>query len=84
MFTHEEAMALELAGMCCYERGIFPKAYSFLSHAIECYKTWGALAIAKRVENFLQSKFSSPPTEDPVEEIVQSKDKQPRKRSILD
>merc|ERR1711862_283270 len=84
MFVHEEALASELAGIFCYEQGVYPKACSFLCHAVECYKKWGAQAVANRVESFLQDKFSSlSAEEDYIEGIIQSKDGQQKKRSLL-
>ena len=56
-FIHEEAMASELAGDFFYERGLMEKAYSFYASAVACYKEWGALAVAQRLETTMQSKI---------------------------
>ena len=48
-FIHEEAIASELAGIFFLEGGRREKSY----------KTWGALAVAKRVETFIVGKFGS-------------------------
>ena len=56
-FAHEEALASELAGMFYYERGLHEKSMSLLMHSVWSYQKWGALAIAKRVEAFIESKY---------------------------
>ena len=56
-FMHEVAIASENAGDFYYERHNFPKSVALYKHSIKCYKEWGALAVAKRVENLLQSKI---------------------------
>ena len=56
-FIHEEAIASELGGDFFYEIGFRPKAKSFYLHSIECFKKWGAFAVARRVETSIQSKF---------------------------
>jgi tetratricopeptide (TPR) repeat protein len=58
-FVHEEAIACEVAANFYYKRGIHQKAYSFFAHSIVCYKKWGALAIASRVEQDVRTKFGS-------------------------
>lgn len=58
-FLHEEAIASELAGDFFRERGIFSKSYSFYAHSVACYKKWGALAVAMRVEQDMQRKFGT-------------------------
>ena len=56
-FIHEEAIASELAGIFFLEIGLCQKAKSFYLHSIECFKKWGAFAVARRVETSIQSKF---------------------------
>ena len=57
-FINDEAIASELAGIFfCEERLHGVKAEALLLHSVQCYKTWGALAVAKRVETFIVSKF---------------------------
>ena len=58
-FIHEEAIASELAGIFFLERGLREKSLNLFLHSIWSYKTWGALAVAKRVETFIESKFGS-------------------------
>ena len=56
-FVHEEAIASELAGLFYCERGLHDKSKALLIHCVRCYQKWGALAIAKRVEAFVASKY---------------------------
>ena len=56
-FIHEEAIASELAGTFYHERGQHQKSYSYFLHSIKSYKEWGAFAVARRVEAFVQSNF---------------------------
>ena len=57
-FINDEAIASELAGtFLCEERLHGVKAEALLLHSVQCYKTWGALAVAKRVETYIVSKF---------------------------
>ena len=57
-FVNDEAIASELAGTFLCEGGLHAvKAEALLLHSVQCYKTWGALAVAKRVETFIVSKF---------------------------
>ena len=56
-FIHEEAIASELAGDYFFKRGRHPEAYALYMHSIKCFNEWGALAVAKRVESSLQSRF---------------------------
>lgn len=58
-FIHEEAIASELAGTFYYERGIYQKSYSLLVHSVESYRTWGAHAIAGRVESVIGHNFGA-------------------------
>jgi hypothetical protein len=58
-FVHEEAIASELAGDYFYESGSHLESYALYMHSIKCFCYWGALAVAKRVESSLQSRFGS-------------------------
>ena len=58
-FVHEEAIASELAGDLFYEQGSHLELYALYMHSIKCFNEWGALAVAKRVESSLQSRFGS-------------------------
>ena len=68
-FIHEEAIASELAGLFYLDRGLREKSLHLFLHSIWGYKTWGALAVAKRVESFIVSKFGSD-----VMQVVPSQD----------
>ena len=56
-FIHEEAIASELAGTFCYERGLRQKSYACLLHSVACYDKWGANAVARRVEAIIHESF---------------------------
>ena len=56
-FKHEEAIASEIAGDLFYETQCIPRSLAFLKHSINCYKEWGAFAVARRVESDVRSKF---------------------------
>ena len=60
-FVNDEAIASELAGtFLCEEEGLHAvKAEALLLHSVQCYKTWGALAVAKRVETFVTNKYGT-------------------------
>lgn len=58
-FIHEEGVAHELLGHFQLERGHRLEALSSFKSSVQCYKNWGALAVAKRLEDFLQSTFGS-------------------------
>ena len=59
-FINDEAIASELAGIFfCEERLHGVKAEALLLHSVQCYKTWGALAVAKRVETFVTNKYGT-------------------------
>jgi len=57
-FLHEEAIAAELAGVHAYEQGMHENAVALLMHSVQCFKDWGAAAIAKRVETFISCNFN--------------------------
>ena len=48
-----------LAGDLFYERGSHLESYALYMHSIKCFNEWGALAVAKRVESSVESKFGS-------------------------
>lgn len=56
-FIHEEAISSELAGAFYHERGLHHMSYPYFMHSIECFKQWGAHAVAQRVEAFVQQNF---------------------------
>ena len=58
-FIHEEAIASELAGDLFYERGSHLESYALYMLSIKCFNEWGALAVAKRVESSVESRFGS-------------------------
>ena len=62
-FLHEEAISCELAGLFYHDRNANKKAFEYLTQAVRCYRQWGAEAVAKRVESFIQhfEPTSSPP-----------------------
>ena len=55
--NNDEAIASVLAGTFFYERGQSVAAEAILLHSVESYKTWGALAVAKRVETFIATVY---------------------------
>ena len=57
-FINDEAIASELAGVFFCERGLHKKPLLLL-HSVKIYKTWGALAVAKRVETFIASEYGN-------------------------
>ena len=58
-FVNDEAIASELAGAFFCERGLSVKAEALSLHSVQCYKTWGALAVAKRVQTFITNKYGT-------------------------
>ena len=58
-FVNDEAIASELAGMFFFERELHEKTKTLLLHSVQCYKTWGALAVAKRVETFVTNNYGA-------------------------
>lgn len=56
-FIHEVAISSELLGDFFYERGDNEESYTLYMHSIKCFSEWGALALAKRVESSVRSKF---------------------------
>ena len=58
-FINDEAIASELAGTFFCKRGLSVAAEALLLHSVQCYKTWGALAVARRVETYIVSKYGT-------------------------
>lgn len=58
-FIQEEAISHELQGMFLYERGLCNDALASLERSVICYRTWGAEAVANRVEIFIKNLFES-------------------------
>jgi len=56
-FIHEEAIAIELAGIFFLDRGLHQLSLSFFEDSIECYEKWGAYAVAKRIKNRIRDEF---------------------------
>jgi tetratricopeptide (TPR) repeat protein len=49
-FIHEEAIANKLAGVFYSEQGNYQKSLLCLKQSIACYKKWGAISVARRIE----------------------------------
>jgi hypothetical protein len=56
-FINDEAISSELAGTFFSEQLDDVKAEALLLHSVQSYKTWGALAVAKRVETYIANKY---------------------------
>ena len=56
-FLQEEAIANELAGLFFMEDGQRQKSLSCFEQSIKCYEIWGAFAVARRVEAFIEMEF---------------------------
>ena len=54
-FLHHEALAYELHGVFCVENGMRDKGATQLQAAIDRYRKWGALEVAKRVQLLVDS-----------------------------
>ncbi|KAL7555133.1 hypothetical protein ACHAWF_018812 [Thalassiosira exigua] len=57
-FIHEEAIASDLAGEFFLQGGLRQQALDYLVHSVECYRKWGAIAVAKRVEVIIANDSS--------------------------
>lgn len=57
-FTHEEAMACELAAIFFLERGQREKAWSTYGHSKKSFEKYGAFAVAKRIGQRIEEEFS--------------------------
>lgn len=58
-FKPDEAIANELAGIFFFQRENYLTSCMFFLRSIQCYKTWGANAAARRVEDSMGDKFDS-------------------------
>ena len=59
-FVNDEAIASELAGVFFCELGLNDvKGEALILHSVQCYKTWGALAVGRRVETYIASKYGT-------------------------
>ena len=56
-FIHEEGIAHELYGHFSLERGHRSDALRSFNSSVKCYMDWGALAVARRLEDFVCSYF---------------------------
>ena len=56
-FIHEEGIAHELYGHFSLERGHRSDALRSFNSSVKCYMDWGALAVARRLEDFVHSNF---------------------------
>jgi hypothetical protein len=56
-FIHEEGIAHELYGHFSLERGHRSDALRSFNSSVKCYMDWGALAVARRLEDFVRSNF---------------------------
>ena len=88
-FIHEEAIASELAGLCYLERGLHEKSLKFSLHSIWSYKRWGAMAVAKRIETFIVSKYGSEaiqvvPSQDMFGCLFESSGDTSKKRQVIE
>lgn len=57
--SQEEALASEMAGQYLFSNGVLDGSYDLLKRAADKYKSWGAIAVAKRVENEIQQLFGA-------------------------
>ena len=84
-FVHEAAIASEHAGMFYFDRGLHASSLPFLLHAVQSYKTWGALVVAKRVENIIEESFDPnlcqlASNDDTITRIIASTSEAPSKK----
>jgi hypothetical protein len=56
-FIQEEALANELAGLFFLDEGQRQKSMYHLKQSIACYRKWGALAVVRRIESFVEKEF---------------------------
>ncbi len=54
---HEEALANELAGLFFLDEGQRQESLSFFEQSTACYQAWGAFAIARRIDSFIEKEF---------------------------
>lgn len=87
-FVHEEAIASELAGIFYCDTGLHQKSSQLLLHSVRKYETWGALAVAQRVEGFIESLYGSDITQwgagdDALEHIFATSQDSSKKRQVI-
>lgn len=58
-FIHEEGISHELCGHFHLDRGHRSEALRSFNSSVECYMNWGALAVARRLDDFVRSTFCS-------------------------
>jgi len=56
---NDEAISSELAGTFFCQQLDDVKAEALLLHSVQSYKTWGALAVATRVETYISNKYGT-------------------------
>ena len=86
-FINNEAIASELAGVFFCERGLNDSAEALLLHSVQCYKTWGALAVARRVETYIANKYGTDsvqrkPDSEILASVLASQDDLSKKRQV--
>ena len=87
-FMNDEAIASELAGVFFCERGLDDvKAEALLLHSVQCYKTWGALAVTRRVETYIANKYGidsvqRKPDREILASVLASQDDLSKKRQV--
>ena len=86
-FINDEAIASELAGVFFCERGLSVAAEALLLHSVQCYKTWGALAVARRVETYIANKYGldsvqRKPDSEILASVLASQDDSSKKRQV--
>jgi len=87
-FVNDEAIASELAGVFFCELGLNDmKGEALLLHSVQCYKTWGALAVARRVETYIVSKYGldsvqRKPDSEILASVLASQDDSSKKRQV--
>ena len=87
-FINDEAIASELAGIFFFERGLNDmKGEAHLLHSVQSYKTWGALAVARRVETYIANKYGldsvqRKPDSEILASVLASQDDSSKKRQV--
>ena len=87
-FINDEAISSELAGIFFCERGLNDlKGEALLLHSVQCYKTWGALAVARRVETYIANKYGTDsvqrkPDREILASVLASQDDSSKKRQV--
>ncbi|MGK9233959.1 AAA family ATPase [Inquilinus limosus] len=70
-FVHKEALASELAGRFCLQRGLTRSAEGHVRAAHACYRRWGADAKARRLEDDHPELFEAPTAPDAAADLGQ-------------